>query len=327
VDVKFRSPTIDQVFKRISSICKIENVNIADAAVKRLIESSNNDMRFILNHLQMMNKLKRKITFDDAKNVQNDSTPDNVFQITTKLLNGAERPKNYHELMDCYFDDPQLIPLMVQQNYINYQSNQMDPLTSISKASESISFGDTINIAKTQDYSLSTLHAFYSTIQSSAFVSGKYVKLFPYDAYFPTFPSVLGKASTQRKNIGLLNSIYQSSMNLTSCSSDEFRDSYIPLLNVQFLKTLDSKEGIESTIKKMDEYHISKDDFVSMNEILSMGEKLKNKYNDIPTKIKTNLTRVYNKTHHQITRSSSRRKKDENEEEEGEGEIVEEESE
>eukprot|EP01080_Neovahlkampfia_damariscottae_P001958 gene1958-1466_t len=318
VDVKFRNPTVDQIFKRISNICKIEKIPIQDAAIRKLIESSNQDLRFILNHLQMMNKLNRKITFDDANDISNDSTPDNIFQITTKFLNIQERPKSYQELIGLYFDDPQLVPLMIQQNYLNYQSNQLNPIESIVKASESISFGDTINIMKTQDYSLSTLHAFYSTIQSSAFVSGRYVRHGPQDNYYPQFPSFLGKSSTQRKNYGILNSIFQSSLNLTSGTNEDFRDNYLPLLNNKILDPLKEKEGVDLAIERMDEYHISKDDVVAMNDILSMGEKLKNKFNGVPSKVKSHLTKTFNKTHHQISRSSSRRKKDDTEEEEEE---------
>ena len=293
----------------------MEKVQIQDAALRRLIESSNQDLRFILNHLQMMNKLNGKITFDDAT-VSNDSTPDNIFQITTKFLNIQERPKNYQDLMSLYFDDTALVPLMVHQNYLNYQSNQLNTLDSISKASESISFGDTINIMKTQDYSLSTLHGFYSTIQSSAFVSGRYVRHFPQDNYYPSFPSLLGKSSTQRKNSSLLTSIYQSSLNLTSGTKEDFRENYLPILNFKILENLKTKETVLKAIEKMDEYHISKDDVISMNDILSVGDKLNNKYNDVPTNVKGALTRTFNKTHQSISRSSSRIKKDDDEDEE-----------
>lgn len=303
-EIHFTSPQRPSIVKRISQICIDEGLKISEASLNSIVESLKNDIRSILNHLQMISYSKSSITYDQAKSVGLDSLNDNIFEITTQFLKKGARSKKYHDLMEMYYDDPHLVPLFIQQNYLHYNND----LQLISKASDSISFSDTIHYFK--DFSLSPDHAFFSTVYSSALIQGSFQKRFPNDPFYPQFPSFLGKSSTQRKNYNNLNAFYQNIKLHISGTMNDVREDYMILLRNRSIQPL-LKGNIDESIKHLREYSIQRDDFLFMNELLSMGDKTNNLYLDVQTKMKTQFTKKMNKNS-----KGNRFKKDEEDDEE-----------
>lgn len=287
-EIHFTSPQRPSIVKRLAQICIDEGLRITESSLNTIVESLKNDIRSILNHLQMMSNSKSSISYDQAKSISLDSLNENIFEITTMFLKKDKRPKKYHDLMEMYYDDTQLVPLFIQQNYLHYHND----LKLISKASDAISFADTIHYIR--DFSLSPDHGFFSTIYSSSLIAGNFQKRFPNDPFFPQFPSLLGKGSTQRKNYNNLNALYQSIKLHISGSLNDVREDYITLLRNRAIKPLLNGK-VDEAVKSLLEYSITRDDFLFMNELLAMGDKTKNLYIEVPTKTKTAMTRQMNK--------------------------------
>ena len=70
IQLDFRKPTAQQIIKRAAHICAVEGLKTNDAALSRLIEMTNGDIRMVLNQLQLIRVRKDTFTFDDLK-VQN----------------------------------------------------------------------------------------------------------------------------------------------------------------------------------------------------------------------------------------------------------------
>jgi replication factor C subunit 1 len=79
----------------------------------------------------------------------------------------------------------------------------------------------------------------------------------------------------------------------TSGDKTQIRLNYLPILAQLLTKPLKDESGIESVIQLMDSYYINREDWDS---ILEIG--FANLGTEIPTKVKSGFTRLYNKTSH-----------------------------
>lgn len=328
-EVKFSKPNKLAITKRLMDICKKEGLMITENALAQLIESSNNDIRSVLNSLQMATysgSSQSRFTFDDACKHGTDSgaLPDNFFLMTSNLMTRGKRPSDYRELLSYYFDDTMLMPLMVQQNYLNYdpiKRGTTNPSNSsslkqrqmrmkmIANAADAMSFGDTIHTLN--NFSLSPIQGYYSVILPTGLICGSYEKIMPFDNFFPTFPAMLGKLSTARKNFSLLQTMrdemissikdgnYNGNGDLLGIMMEvqDVREYYVPLWRREIMQKLIAGD-VGGTINRLDDYHLTKDDLIGLNELATLGDKTLNLYaNNVPAKVKNSLTRNYNKKH------------------------------
>jgi len=141
LDLRFQRPRSITIAKRMCAIASKEGLNVAPNAMEALIEQTGNDIRQVLNALQMWrsedsnnNNGKEGITvsYNDMKKrmktVQKDGKLRlNPFDCAANILNPRQRTLN--ERMDMFFVDYDLMPLLIQQNYISSVKNcNRDPL-------------------------------------------------------------------------------------------------------------------------------------------------------------------------------------------------------
>lgn len=121
---------------------------------------------------------------------------------------------------------------------------------------------------------------------------------------FPTFPAWLGKNSTT----GRIRRLVQELVTHTSLSIGQgftaIRLEYTPYIRTALLAPLKARgsDGVEDVLLILDSYGLSRDDmFETIKELQLIVEKdplLRDQYEDIDTKTKTALTRVYNQSEH-----------------------------
>lgn len=102
----------------MKSICYKENIQISTEQLDRLIESTNQDIRQVINHLSLL--------VDKADNVKKtDSKPNKDLKLgpwdVVKKVLSFEEHKNMsiNEKSDLFFHDYNIAPLFVQENYLS----------------------------------------------------------------------------------------------------------------------------------------------------------------------------------------------------------------
>ncbi|ORX47885.1 DNA replication factor C, large subunit [Piromyces finnis] len=309
LDLRFRRPDASAIMKRIGPICQKEGLRFQQNSIEQIIQSTQSDIRQVLNALATYRLNATSISYDDSKLLAKKSEKDfsqNPFSLVQKFFNLSEyRNSTFADRMDYFFEDYELMPLMIQENYLQIspvlaknergRPDSVKLLNLMSEASDSIAYGDIINntLRRTNNWSLLSVQGSFSCARPSYFVHGM-----AHGQY--NFPGWLGQNSKAGKYKRCLHEIYSHSCQKISSNISEFRQEYIPSLTNSLLTPLLEKgaDGISDVIEEMDSYYISKEDFDMIMELGvgdKSGEKLLKK---VDTNIKRTFTRLYNKENH-----------------------------
>jgi replication factor C subunit 1 len=320
LDLKFRRyyllirPTAQQLEKRMGVIAVKEGLNLGANAIGELNQSTSGDIRQILNILSTFRLSERNLTFDASKKMAQQAPKHIImspFDIAGKLFSQQNfRSTTMADKIDYYFQDYSLIPLMVQENYINMQPAisretglvgkklAQHVIMMMANAAESVSMGDLLDTAQRNEnqWGLLPIHAVISTIRPCFFTHGTMQGMI-------RFPSWLGQNSKQTKTKRILREL-QTKMRLkVSCDKTQFGLEYLPVLSKRLtLPLVKGVEEIQGVIDLMDEYFLNREDW---DGIIDLGYS--NLLQGIETKTKSAFTRIYNKGVHPspFTTSSS----------------------
>jgi replication factor C subunit 1 len=294
-DLKFVHPDKRTIALRLAEICQKENVQYEINALEYLCEICGNDIRQIMNYIELWTRTHKSIKYKDLTGGdQKIQGKDEVvmlknFDAAKELLSCKSHSLPYRQLLDLYFIDYDLIPLLIQENYLstfpsqNFK-NKKEELESISLSADLISESDVIDkkIRTNMDWRLLSDRGLIGCCTICKLNKG----FVP----FPKFPEALGKISS-------LNKIKRETTELKECfisaSGEEIRRQILPVFYTHLINfILDGDiDGILETMKK---YHITMEMFKeNMTDLV--GEKLKLTFEKIGTANKSNLTRAYNK--------------------------------
>jgi len=188
-DIKFSKPDKRQVTKRLIEICNQEGLKVEENAIENLCESVGNDIRQCLNFLQFWARKFTELKFFDMKNHFGKYNKDtavmiNHFDGVNKLLTRAQFSKmNFREKLNMFFLDYDLVPLLVQENYLTcFKEKTQETLHKIYKSADHISFSDILDkrIRSQGDWNLLQDKGIHSSI-----AVGQYASNF---LGFPKFP-------------------------------------------------------------------------------------------------------------------------------------------
>ena len=294
-DLKFVHPDKRNISLRIAEICKKENINYENNALEYLCEICGNDIRQIINFVELWSRQNKSIKFKDLTGGnQKIQGKDEVvllknFDAARELLNSKSRSKSYRDLLDLYFIDYDLIPLLIQENYLstfpsqNFKSSY-EELENVSLAADLISTSDVIDkkIRTQMDWRLLGDRGLIGCCMICKLNKG----FVP----FPKFPEAMGKMSS-------LNKIKREITELKECfhsaSSKEIRLDILPVFYTYLVDYIVDGD-IENTLELMKKYRITMEYFKeNMTDLVD--EKLKIQFEKIGTSNKSNLTRAYNK--------------------------------
>ena len=96
----------------------------------------------------------------------------------TKKQGGESAGKSIAQRVDLFFQDADMIPLLVQENYVNHRPliavDQGTRLRALAKAADAISAGDTVNAAvrRHQQWSLMPFAGVVGTLLPAAYMRG-----------------------------------------------------------------------------------------------------------------------------------------------------------
>jgi replication factor C subunit 1 len=120
-DLRFQRPTKSEILARLRIIGEREGLQMDDNAIDFLIESTSNDIRQMLNAMQMWRKSSDSMGYKDLKDNMASMEKDgnlrlNPFDATSKIFNDV-KSKSVSDRLECYFVDYSLVPLMVSEQY------------------------------------------------------------------------------------------------------------------------------------------------------------------------------------------------------------------
>ncbi|XP_076912705.1 replication factor C subunit 1-like [Bidens hawaiensis] len=311
--LNFHKPTKQQMAKRLAQIAKTEGLQVNDVALEELGSRVNGDMRMALNQLQYMSLSMREIKYDDVRQRLQSSSKDedmSPFTAVQKLFDYNGGNLRMDDRLDLSTSDPDLVPLIVQENYLNYRpssvkkdENGLQRMNLIARAADSIANADLINvqIRRYQRWQLFPSSAFQSSIIPAALLHGSRETFEPGERNFNRFGGWLGKNSTMGKNYRLLEDAHVhllSSLQFNLGRSTLCLE-YLSLLLKHMtdplkLNTLTKDEAVEKVVEFMDEYSISQEDFESLMA-MSKFQGRPNPLEGVAPAVKAALTKAYNK--------------------------------
>ncbi|CAN6440012.1 unnamed protein product [Victoria cruziana] len=307
--LNFRKPTKQQMAKRLSQVAAAEGLKVDEIALEELAERVNGDMRMALNQLQYMSLSLSVIGYSDVKERLLSSAKDediSPFTAVDKLFGYGGGKLRMDERIDLSMSDPDLVPLLIQENYINYRpslgskdDSGVQRMKFIARAAESIGDGDIINvqIRRYRQWQLSQSGSLASCIIPAGLLHGQREILEQGERNFNRFGGWLGKNSTMGKNLRLLDDVHIHFMASRASDADRgtMRLDYFPLLLKRMtdpLRTMPKDAAVKAVVEFMDSYSISQEDFDTIVE-LSKFQGHPNPLDGIQPAVKSALTKAY----------------------------------
>ncbi|KAK9999208.1 hypothetical protein SO802_018811 [Lithocarpus litseifolius] len=307
--LSFRKPTKQQMAKRLMQVATAEGLQVNQIALEELAERVNGDMRMAVNQLQYMSLSMSVIQYDDIRQRLLSSAKDediSPFTAVDKLFGFNARKLRMDERIDLSMSDPDLVPLLIQENYINYRpssagkdDNGIKRMNLIARAAESIGDGDIFNvqIRRYRQWQLSQSSSLASSIIPAALLHGQREILQQGERNFNRFGGWLGKNSTMGKNLRLLEDLHVHLLASRESSSgrETMRVEYLTLVLKRLtgpLRELPKDEAVQKVVEFMNIYSISQEDFDTIVE-LSKFQGHPNPLDGIQPAVKAALTKAY----------------------------------
>ena len=150
-DLRVRRPTKQQIAQKMIVIAHKEGLQVDSNAAEMLVEQAGNDIRQVLNCLQMWRAQSQVVRFNEMKDRMGSIEKDKIlrqtpFDACQTILGGNKTP--FNDRYSSFFIDYSLVPLLVQQNYIESSKNgifrapgvsDIDAMTALWKSSQAAS--------------------------------------------------------------------------------------------------------------------------------------------------------------------------------------------
>ncbi len=295
-DLKFSKPDKRQISQRMLKICEKEGINCEMNALEYICESCGNDIRQCINFIEMYSKIHKSITFKDISHNMNSFNKDSSvmlsnFDAAVKLLNNSNSKKmSFRELLDLYFIDYDLIPLLIHENYLSAFKfdHKKDILDNLSFETDLISQSDIIDkrIRTNQNWNLLVDRGILGSVSSCFFTKG----VVP----FPKFPELMGKMSSMRKTKREIKELKKCFFGYNSHS---IKNEIVPLVFTTIINNINETNednNLDNCIDIMKSFKLNME-MVKENLMDLAQENMQKEFNNIAPTAKSAFTRLYNK--------------------------------
>jgi replication factor C subunit 1 len=327
MDLRFKRPVKSVMARRAVRIAQEEGLQVEVNAAEAIAESCGNDVRQVLNVLQMWaskggSSGDSALTYKGLKERESAINKDEILRVSLfdaaktimegrRNLAGADPKTEVASIMkrsDAFFVDYSLVGLLVQQNYPKVMMGQHSQvmrdgghkaeeafLKRMYEAANSMSdYAMVENEIRSGDQNWSLLPcSAMLTVQVGYHAGGPNGGMLP---GFPEFTSWMGKNSTKGKKLRLLGELHHHMNFKISGGTMDMRQTYLPVLRSQLLTLLQTDQTQEA-IRLMDEYGLSREDVMEKLDEFKMSKDDKS-FADIDSKKKAAFTREYNAGSH-----------------------------
>ena len=288
----WRRPTTDQIAPRLTAIASAEGLTVDVNAMRKLIESTQADIRQCINFLQMYSKTHSKLTFDTV--VQSNDAGGGkdfevgVFEVVPHFFRDSGRKAGWIDArIELYFAESNFVPLFVQELYLKGRARlttgggprkpnvsaekaaklmECDAMDVVSQAADFIDSADTLNalIYREQDYSFMPVHAVLSSVAPGYLMSGGGV------AGGISFPTWLGQNSSRGKRQRLIRDMKMAMSLSAPCSYTDYVTEYLPAMRIELIepfKQQDTDEAVTSVCETLDQLGLTREDWDTLVEV------------------------------------------------------------
>ncbi|XP_076625612.1 germ line transcription factor 1 [Colletes latitarsis] len=292
-DLRFSKPRIEQIRGAMKSICYKENITMSTEDLDRLIESTNQDVRQIINYLALFVGKTGRQEKSQKQHVNKDLKL-GPWDVIKKVFSTEEhKHMNIHDKSDLFFHDYNIAPLFVQENYllVTPQGQRDELLAKVAESAKSLALGDIVekSIRSNSAWSLLPVQACYSSVIPGTVMSG-------YINSQINFPSWLGRNSKARKFDRMIQEITVHTRLATGVSKEAINMDYIKPLRDAIVRPLavNGAEGIDEAMNVISHYHLLREDLDSLIEV-SLWPGDRDPMQVVDSKVKAAFTRTYNK--------------------------------
>lgn len=314
LDLRFHRPRLEQIKAAVLSLACRESVTIGQQVLEEIIAASNQDMRQVINSVQMWctdgTAADKEISMGAAGAQKNLRL--GPFEVIRKVFSpdfggsGVHKttPASFADSLDLFFQDYSLGPMFVQENYVNVRplnakGNPYVTLDLLAKASEAIATGDIVSriIQSSSAWSLLPVQGVFSCLLPGRFLRGP----LPGGPGGTSFPTWFGRNSTQGKNARLLSELSTHLRLSTHGGASDARCIMLDYVNpLAFRMTAPLKEGdIDSVLSTLNAYQLLREDMDNILELAAWKGR-PNPMKAVDSKVKAALTRAYNKSSHVV---------------------------
>lgn len=231
--LKFRRPMPSQVRDRLLHIAKREGFHAIDSqTAERLATGCHGDIRQMVNMLQTWRLSSPSLSYKDVSSrlAGEGKTFETIgtFDLAMKFFERPSQANTIFDRMDYFFQDSDMLPLFVAENYTNTAAAGGN-LAGVADAAEAISDGDIANrlVRMGQRWDVMPSVSVLSCVLPGQLMSGGLSGRF-------LFPSHLGNISKGNKNVRVTREIEMrvKAAGASSASVRGFRLDYMPVLAV-----------------------------------------------------------------------------------------------
>jgi DNA polymerase III delta prime subunit len=272
LDLKFFKPYRNDVLTRLKRICEATKLTLPAGVLEQIVDCCNCDIRQSVLLLEMHKRSPfTQLTKKDI------SVSTSNFEAASALL--SKKALTYQEKVDLFFVDYDLIPMLVQENYLTGQTE----LDRMAEAADQIALGDIVltRVKSQNEWSLLPIFAQLSSIAPG--------KLTTQDCGMLKFPEALGKFSTQKKNERLLSEVKVISG--FGVNAADFVSDIIPgITSLLMCPLLEGRAGLQSVAEILHHYRLTSD-FLK-EHMCALDSEAAALYKSIPTATKSALSKL-----------------------------------
>lgn len=317
LDLRMCKPTPETLATHLMKIAEAAHQQLPREVATTIAQTADGDIRQSISSLQLW-------LTNQASGKPNVFKKDATLTPYTAFMRLFVSRITLEEQIRCYFVDPSMVPLLVQDNYprILNRSSTSTHLQRLAATADMLSAADTVETAMRRNnmWGLYEHHALLSTVLPIVEMKGQ-----P-SSSFSKFPSFLGKTSHGNKMTNVCKEVQIAMSTTTTMSREQLARDAFPLLkhrlvdplkNVQDLLKPEkgnpeikqrneeikasNQEYFDQVIAFMDTYHISAED---RKNIISLAQFKENE-REVSTYASTALTKEYNARHTLISRSKA----------------------
>lgn len=332
MDLRFRRPTKSIMANRAVRIAQMEGLQVERNAAEAIAESCGNDVRQVLNVLQMWAQKSSSdggsnLTYKNLKEREKSINKDEILRVSlfdaakTIMegrvgLAGADaktQTDSIYKRSDAFFVDYSLTGLLVHQNYLKIMTRPYQALKAEDNPDAEVEFLERLHKAadSMSDYAMAE-HEIRSGDQNWSLLPTCGMMAVKTGYYaggpnggtlsgYPEFTAWMGKNSSKGKMKRLLNEMHHHMNFKISGDRQQLRDSYIPVLRERFLtlfkKSHEDENATTEAIALMDEYGLSREDVMEKLDQFVIG-KADSSFSELDSKYKAAFTRLYNQGSH-----------------------------
>jgi len=278
LDIKFRPPDNVSVSKRVKAIMAGEGKKVELEAVESVVEACGHDIRQVLNHVQFYG-------FAAAGSKKDTQVMLSPFDACSKLLSGTlgKAPLPLERRMDMFYIDSDMVPLMIQENYLRpfEKASEEDSLATCAEAATLIADADGMGNSFQVGSSAAVIGSIYP-----AFLAANTTKE-PFQR--PTFPAWLMKRGATSKAERLALDMHNGLKVHTTCSyRDLVTSGYHDVLHRKLLRPL-QLGAVKDCAAALYSYGLTREFFTDQAPALRVPLQMDDNYKKLDGKAKHQL--------------------------------------